>query len=57
MKTSLPLDRKTTFREFVQEMWLKNRDELEAYHQNPYTSEQYFHKYKWWLRIVYRESK
>ena len=57
MKTSLPPAHETTFREFVRMMWLENRDELEAFHQNPYTAQQYFQKYKWWLRIVYRESK
>lgn len=53
---SLPFEKEKSFRTFVQEMWYKNQEELEAYHLEPYTPQQYFQKYKWWLRNQFRNS-
>lgn len=47
-------EKKISFRQFVLEMWLSNKDELDSIHQTPYTLEQYFGMYKWWLRGKYR---
>lgn len=53
---SLSFEKEKSFRTFVQEMWYKNQEELEAYHLEPYTPQQYFQKYKWWLRNQFCNS-
>jgi hypothetical protein len=45
-----------TFRQFVMRVWFEHLDELMAWGQSVpnYTSEEYFKKYRWWLRREYR---
>ena len=42
------------FRQWVHELWLQNCDENRELSQLPYTQEQYFRQYKYWLRREYR---
>ena len=44
------------FRAWCHEMWLEHTDEVESWtgHRPGYTSQDYFGKYRWWLRTVYR---
>lgn len=43
-----------SFRHWVHEQWLKNRDELEAYNQQPRTLKDYWQQYRAWLRCQFR---
>ena len=45
-----------TFRQWVHELWLQNSDEHQAYNQLPYTQQQYFQQYKYWLKREYRHQ-
>ena len=43
------------FRNWCQQKWFEHVDELESYRQPlPYTSQEYFAKYKFWLKREYR---
>lgn len=43
-----------SFRDWLRNIWLDNCAEHESYKELPYTMEEYFRKYKWWLRREYR---
>ena len=45
-----------TFRSWINEVWFEHVDEMLTWYnaQPPYTSSEYFNKYKWWLRREYR---
>lgn len=45
-----------TFRRWCQEKWYEHIDEMIEMtgHQPAYTSQQYFNKYRWWLRREYK---
>lgn len=46
------------FRSCCQEKWFEHKDELESYGQAlPYTSSEYFARYKFWLKREYRYQK
>ena len=46
-----------TFRMWCNEKWYEHRDEMESYCQGlPYTSKEYFNKYKFWLKREYRHQ-
>ena len=46
------------FRTWGYEMWMKHKEELEAYGQPlPYTSQEYFAKYKYWLKREYKHQR
>lgn len=51
--------RETPFRIWLQNMWFEHRDEvLETTGRAcDYDLAHYFHKYKWWLRAVYKHEK
>lgn len=38
------------FRSWCRDIWLDNCEELRSYNQLPYTLEEYFQKYKYWLK-------
>ena len=43
------------FRSWLQNMWFNHKDELESYGQTlPYTSKQYFGRYKYWLKREFK---
>lgn len=47
---------KMSFRQWVHEMWLENRDELFELRQTPYNQSEYFNKYKYWLKREYKHQ-
>jgi hypothetical protein len=50
--------KKNSFRHWCQEKWFEHKDELESYHQKlEETSQQYFEKYKFWLKREYRHQQ
>jgi hypothetical protein len=47
-----------TFRAWLQEMWFQHKDEMESYCQGlPYSSKEYFVRYKYWLKREYRHQQ
>jgi hypothetical protein len=42
------------FRLWVQELWMQNCEEHRDANELPYTQEQYFRMYKYWLKREYR---
>ena len=47
----------TSFRFWCREKWFEHMAELECYGQHlPYTQEQYFQMYKWWLKREFRHQ-
>ena len=42
------------FRTWVQRIWYANSEEHLTYGELPYTIQQYWSKYKWWLRREYK---
>lgn len=50
MKPSRP------FRLWVQRIWIDNTEEHLTYGELPYTIQEYWAKYKWWLRREYRHQ-
>lgn len=47
------------FRQWCGEKWYQHKDELESYGQllPPYTSQEYFAKYKYWLKREYKHQR
>lgn len=46
-----------SFRWWVHEMWIQNKDELLELRQPPYDQAEYFNKYKYWLKREFRFQK
>lgn len=48
-----------TFRFWCREKWYEHVDELQAhgYQTIPYSQQQYFNIYKWWLKHEYKLQK
>jgi hypothetical protein len=46
-----------TFGQWVHELWLQNCDELLELNQTRYTQQEYFQKYKYWLKREYRHQQ
>jgi hypothetical protein len=44
------------FRQWVHELWLQNCDEHRESNELPYTKEQYWAMYKYWLKREYRHQ-
>ncbi len=45
------------FRSWCYEKWNEHKDEMESYCQGlPYSSQEYFNKYKYWLKREYRHQ-
>lgn len=46
------------FRQWCGEKWYQHKDELESYGQVlPYTSQEYFTKYKFWLKREFKYQR
>lgn len=45
-----------SFRNWLLLIWQDNCSEHDAYNELPYTMEEYFHKYRWWLKREYRHQ-
>lgn len=43
-----------SFRIWLYELWLHNCDEHRDYNELPFTQEEYFKRYKYWLKREYR---
>lgn len=46
----------TNFRRWLHELWLRNCDERTEYQQLPYSQQEYFQQYKYWLKREYRHQ-
>ena len=47
-----------SFRMWCQEKWFEHKDEIESYGQPLlYTADQYFARYKFWLKREYRHQQ
>ena len=47
-----------TFRLWCQDKWYEHKDELASYGQTlPYSSQEYFTKYKFWLKREYKHQR
>jgi hypothetical protein len=44
------------FRRWVQELWMKNKDEHLTWNESPYTIKEYWEKYKWWIKLQWRKK-
>jgi hypothetical protein len=47
----------TDFRRWLHEIWMKNCDEHYTYGELPYTQQEYFQRYKFWLKREYRYQR
>ena len=49
---------KSDFRSWVNRMWMEYQDEVECMNsiQSCSTPQEYFRKYRWWLRSKYKEE-
>lgn len=44
------------FRNWVRRLWIENTEERNEFHELPYSMEEYWQRYKWWLRREYRHQ-
>ena len=51
------MSNQSEFRRWVHELWLQNTDEHLEYNELPYTQEQYFQMYKYWLKREFKHQK
>jgi hypothetical protein len=47
----------SNFRRWLHELWLRNCDERTEYQQLPYTQQEYFRQYKYWLKREYQHQQ
>jgi hypothetical protein len=55
-----PNDRKhpsSAFRYWVNELWMENREERLLYGEEPATINQYWERYKFWLKREYKHQR
>ena len=45
------------FRLWVQNIWVENSEEHLYFRENPYTIQQYWEKYKYWLKREYKHQQ
>lgn len=45
------------FREWLQDLWLENCEEKDSYREPRLTLQEYFRRYRWWLRREYRYQR
>jgi hypothetical protein len=43
------------FRKWVQDIWFENCEERQIYNQDQLKIQEYWSKYKWWLKHEYRQ--
>jgi hypothetical protein len=51
------MPKQTEFRKWLHELWLRNCDERFEYNELPFTQEQYFQQYKYWLKREYQYQR
>jgi hypothetical protein len=47
----------SNFRNWLRLIWLENCREHEDHDELPYTLQEYWQRYKWWLRREYRHQQ
>lgn len=47
----------SNFRIWVEMIWRENREERLVWHEDKQSLDQYFKKYKWWLRREFRHQQ
>ena len=50
-------NRAKSFRLWVQQVWYENCEEHLTYGEDPYKLQEYWNKYKWWLKREYRHQR
>jgi hypothetical protein len=45
------------FRKWLEELWRQNCEEHDAYSEPRYTMQEYFQRYRWWLKREYQYQK
>ena len=45
------------FRNWVRNLWVENTEERNEYRELPYTQEEYWARYKWWLKREFQHQK
>ena len=48
--------RHSAFRNWVRDIWLQNCDEHRDYKELPYSQEEYWERYKYWLKREYKHQ-
>lgn len=51
------LSRTRSFRHWVNEIWMENREERLLYGEEPATITQYWERYKYWLKREYKHQR
>lgn len=46
--------KESQFRHWVRNIWIDNAQERVEFKELPYTMEEYYQKYKWWLKREYK---
>ena len=54
---SAPLDRTSPFRLWVRKIWMENCEERFTYNEDRATMEEYWNRYKWWLKREYQHQR
>ena len=49
--------RASAFRHWVKELWLDNCEEHLTYGETPYKMQEYWSKYKWWIKREYKYQR
>jgi hypothetical protein len=49
--------RSSAFRHWVNELWMENREERLLYGEEPATINQYWERYKYWLKREYKHQR
>lgn len=47
----------TDFRNWLRKIWLENCDEHREFGELPFTMQEYFQKYKYWLKREYKHQR
>jgi len=47
----------TAFRHWLRNIWLENCDEHRDFGELPYSMQEYFHKYKYWLKREFKHQQ
>lgn len=56
MKKELDTRTASRFRNWVRNLWIENTTERAEYRELPYTMEEYWARYKWWLKREYQHQ-
>jgi hypothetical protein len=46
-----------SFRMWVDQLWRENVEEHLTFNEKPYNIQEYWNKYKWWLKREYKHRK